>query len=116
MKIWAIVQGGVCIRRVWATDEEAVALGAVADQPWYVEGVDVAASLANYNAAQAAKVTAAAALQTVIDDPQRVALTAALRGATNAQIDAYIDANVTNLATATTMLKRMCKVMALLVQ
>lgn len=63
----------------------------------------------------AAKQAASDARQSNVDDPQRIALINALKGATNAQIDAYITTNVIDLATARTMLSRMAKVLALIV-
>lgn len=58
---------------------------------------------------------AAAARQSITDDAQRIALVNALKGATNAQIDTYINANVTDLPSARLMLSRMAKVLALIV-
>jgi hypothetical protein len=48
------------------------------------------------------------------EDPDRLGLVDRLRTATPAQIDAYIDSNVTNLAGARTLLKHMLRVLALL--
>lgn len=55
MRIWAEIVGNICVRRFWATDEEAALVeGAVPDQPWFVEGADVTASQASWDAAQLA--------------------------------------------------------------
>lgn len=63
----------------------------------------------------AAAQASAAAKQSITDDAERIALVNALRGATNAQIDTYINNNVTDLATARVMLRRIAKVLALFV-
>ncbi len=49
-------------------------------------------------------------------DAQRIALLNQLKTATAAQIDTYVDNNVTDLASARTMLKRIVKVLAVLVK
>lgn len=116
-RIFAEIDGnGVCIRRFWENyPDEAIPLGIVVAMPWHIEGQGVAAAQAAYDAVQAAAVAAAAARQTVINDPLRAALINQLRGATNVQISNYVDANVTDLATARTMLKRVILVLATLV-
>ena len=50
----------------------------------------------------------------ILTDPARVALLNQLKTATAAQIDTYVDAQVTDLASARTMLKRIIKVLALI--
>jgi len=115
-RVFADIQGNICVRRFWATFADAeIPIGIVLAQPWHVEGQDITASQAAYDAAQAAKAAAAAAKQSIIDDPLRQALLNQLRGATNVQINNYVDANVTDLATARTMLKRVILVLATLV-
>jgi hypothetical protein len=49
-------------------------------------------------------------------DADRIDMLNRLKTATPAQIDAYIDANVTNLAQARTFLKKLTKVLALAVR
>src|SRR5690349_7011657 len=51
--------------------------------------------------------------ETFRSDPARVDLLARLKSATPAQIEGYIDANVTTLAQARTFLKALAKVIAL---
>lgn len=115
-RVFADIQGNVCVRRFYEKyADAAIPLGIVLASPWHVEGQDVTASKAAYDAAQAAGATTAGAKATVLADPQRQALLAALRGATNAQIDTYINNNVVDLASARTMLARVVKVLALMV-
>lgn len=57
-----------------------------------------------------------ARLDGIRGDAQQQALLAQLKTATAAQIDTYIDNNVTDLASARTMLKRIVKVIAILVR
>lgn len=115
-RVFADIQGNICVRRFYANyTDDALPLGIVLAMPWHLEGQDITASQAAYDAAQAAAVTVAAARATVLADPLRLALINQLRGATNVQINNYVDANVTDLATARTMLKRVILVLATLV-
>ncbi len=115
MKILAEINGNVCVRKLYedALPENPM-LGStfIEAQPWHVEGQDVDASLAAYNAAEAAKEAAVTAKATVVADPLRQALITQLKGATNAQISAYVDAQVTDLASARLMLKRIILLLA----
>lgn len=49
-------------------------------------------------------------------DPDRVDMLQRLKTATPAQIDSYIEANVTNLAQARSFLKKLTKVLALAIR
>lgn len=115
-RVFADIQGNICVRRFWGTfDDSEIPVGVVLAMPWHVEGQDITVSQAAYDATQAAAAAALAAKQTVMNDPLRAALINQLRGATNVQINNYVDANVTDLATARTMLKRVILVLATLV-
>lgn len=63
-----------------------------------------------------ADITEAARISALRADPQRAAMVNALLNATPAQIDNYMDANVTDLASARAMLKRLAKLMAVAIR
>lgn len=116
-RIFAEIKGNICTRKFWESyPDDAIPAGCVVAQPWHVEGQDVTVSQAAYDQAQAATAAAAAAKATITADPLRVALVGQLKGATNAQISSYVDANVTDLASARLMLKRIILVLAASVQ
>ena len=68
---------------------------------------------AAYEQRLAARQAAAARENTYVADTERADLLNRLRSATPAEIDAYIDNNVANLAQARTVLKRILKILAL---
>lgn len=51
-------------------------------------------------------------LQTIVEDPQRLDLMGRLLSATPQQLEAYVDANVVDLASARLLFKRILKVLA----
>lgn len=112
-RIFAEIVANICTRKFWQTyADDQIPAGVVLAQPWHVEGQDIIVSQAAYDQAQVATAAAAAARATITADPLRVALVNQLKGATNAQISNYVDANVTDLASARLMLKRIILVLA----
>lgn len=80
-----------------------------------VTGPELAARQAEeqaWAAAQAARDAEAARLQAIRDDALRQQLVSQLATATNAQISAFVDAQVIDLASARTMLKRILLLLA----
>lgn len=112
---------GVIVRCYWG-EEDDLALPDVreAPEPWAVEGVNYDQAQADYEAALAAEAAAkeaeAVRTESIKQEPTYTDILDKLRAATPAQISAYVDANVTDLASARALLKRILLVLSLIVK
>lgn len=110
-RILVEIQGNVCTRRFYdfLDDAATLPLGIALAQPWHVEGQDVAASQAAYDAAQnaaAAETTRLAAIDAAIMSAVVAGTTLTqLKAMTVAQFNAWWAANVTTLPAVITAAK-----------
>jgi hypothetical protein len=112
---------GVIVRCYWGEVEDLkLADVREAPEPWAVEGVNYDQAKAAYEAQLAADAAAKQAeddrLATIEQEPICVDLLDRLKAATPTQINNYIDANVTDLASARALFKRILLVMSLMLK